>query len=271
MRKVVISFVCIGTLLSCGDSSKKESSEKAEKVLLAFNPEKGTEYNMQYSMMVHNDTTGDETKFTIDLLNTVTDNSEKGIDVTALFQNIEMKGKLKGIDVSLKAGDTASSIPEAQLVAAPVFAFQNHSVLFNFNKQFKKLGEKIVDADTIKALTGVESKAQFIAQFPNKEVGVNDTWESGIEIKIGEKKIEKAKFTVVEISETEIKLKVEGAIDGKGNKFGHEFTMKGDFTGEITVDKKTGWQNKSALHIHFILEMMGNKTPMTQEISYGLK
>lgn len=258
-------------LTGCSSEENNSGSEKKNKVLLKLSPEKGKEYLMLYTLNVHNDTTGDETTFTIELLNKVESVKESVITISSLYQNVSMIGNLKGKNVNLKAGDTTKSIPEASLMAAPVFAFHNYTVTFEYNNQFRKVGEKIENADTIKALTNVQSKAQFIAQYPEKEIGLNETWKSDIEMKFGDQKIKDANFTVKSISESEVIVEVEAEIMGKGDKFGYEFTMTGTLTGEVTIDRKTGWQNKAKVDIEFVLDMMGNKTPMRQEISYNLR
>jgi Family of unknown function (DUF6263) len=263
-------FLCLAILLTaCTSDNKTEGTPK--KVLLKLDPEKGKVYPMLYSLNVHNDTTGDETTFTIELLNKIENVSNDAVSISSVYENISMVGNLKGTDVKLMAGDTLKSIPEATLMAAPVFAFHKRKVNFEYTKEFRKTNEIIENADTIKALANVQSKAQFIAQYPKKEVGVNDSWESDIELKFGEKNAKNVLFTVRSISETEIVVDLKGKIDSKGEKFGHEFSMTGDFTGEITIDKKTGWQNKCALHIQFVLSIMGNQTPMKQEITYNLR
>lgn len=270
MVNKLISIMLI-SILFFGCTNATDETEKKDAILLRLNVKKDDVYKMQYTLFVHNDTTGDETKFSIDILNKIEDAKNDKIEVSSLFESISMHATLKGKEIDLTAGDTIKSDPEASLVAAPVFAFLKHNVVSSYSNTFKKLSEKIQDADTVKALVDVESKAQFIAQYPEKEIGINDSWESAISIKVGNQQIDKAVFVVKSISDKEVLLTVNGKIDGKGEKFGHEFTMKGDFTGEISVDKLTGWQNKSALHIQFVLEMMGNKTPMKQEITYSLK
>lgn len=265
-----IPFLFLSIVLT-GCSSETKSDKTEDRVLLKLNPEKGKVYPMLYSLNVHNETAGDETNFTIELLNRVDNVTNEKISISSIYENITMVGNLKGTDVKLIAGDTLKSIPEAILMAAPVFAFHKRKVNFEYNEQFRKTNEVIENADTVKALANVQSKAQFIAQYPKKELGVNDSWESDVELKFGEEKAKNVLFTVRSISATEVVVDLKGKIDSKGEKFGHEFSMNGSFTGEITIDKKTGWQNKCALHIQFVLEIMGNKTPMKQEITYNLK
>ncbi len=266
----LISFLFLTiVLVACSSETKSDKAEN--RVLLKLNPKKGKIYRMLYSLHVHNDTTGDETNFTIELSNQIDNVTNEKISISSIYENITMVGNLKGTAVKLIAGDTLKSIPEATLMAAPVFAFHKRKVNFEYTSEFRKTNEVIENADTVKALANVQSRAQFIAQYPKEELGVNDSWESDVELKFGEEKAKNVLFTVRSISATQVVVDLKGKIDSKGEKFGHEFSMNGSFTGEITIDKKTGWQNKCALHIQFILEIMGNKTPMKQEITYNLR
>jgi len=271
MKNSIILFTLASvSLIACSSENKLEEETSENKIMLRLKPETGKEYKMVYFLSIHNDSTGDETAFTIDVANKIQEvNAEKTV-VSTFFNSINMKGKLEGVDVDVNSGDTIKN-ERIQLVAGAVFAFHKQTVTSSYDQLFRKTTEKIENADTIKALIGAENKVQFIARFPEKEIGINQSWDSELEIKAGNKKIEKATFTVKEIKENEVVLDVKGDISGKGEKFGREFEINGKFTGEIIVDRKTGWQNSAELHIEFILDMDNKKTPMKQEISYKLK
>jgi len=258
-------------LFSCSTNENDSTTESNKKILLKLNPKKGKIYPMLYTFNIQNDTTDEQTTFTIELSNKIENNTGETVRVSTFYENITMVGKIKNTEVKLIAGDTLKSIPEATLVAAPVFALHKRKVNFEYTPNFKKTKEIIENADTIKALSNEQSKVQFIAQYPSKKVGVSDTWVSDINLKFGEKNAEKVLFTVKSISDSEVVVDLKGKIDSKGQKFGYEFSMIGDFTGEVTIDKKTGWQNKCAVHVQFLLSIMGNQTHMKQEITYNLR
>lgn len=262
------------TIFSChsGENTKSKEDPKTDKVQLRFQPIKDESYQMVYTFTVKNEKTGDEPTFDIDVVCTVRENTHSKIILETEYKEIAMHGKLKGTSINLRAGDSLSTtLPEANLVAAPVFTFLHRKVESHYDSQFRKTKEIIDGNDSLQSLDGNESKVQFIARYPEKAIGINDTWSDELEIKIGNKKIEKAVFKVSSMNEKEIQLEISGNIDGESEKFGKPFQVQGSFKGTATVDIKTGWQNQAKLNLTFTLTIDGNTIPMVQVIEFKLK
>ena len=267
----LIAIVSFSIFVACGESKKEDSATIDDGIQLVFQPENGSNKKMNFFISVVNDSTKEGTSFSIDVTNTVTNTVEDKISIETVYDNIFMKGFIGGKDVNTVAGDTAQADPMAGMVAAPVFAFYKKTVNFNYNKQFHKLNEKNSMSNDVAGMKDAESKAQFILVFPKNKIKEGDVWESALDIKIGNKAIDKAKIKAERISDNEVELSIEGKVNGNGEKFGHEFKIDGNFSGKVKVERATGWQTNADLEIHFILEIQGRKNVMTQFISYNQK
>lgn len=268
MKQGMVKQLLAGIILVCVWGCNGGNGDfRNNGVMLRFKPQKGLR-NMTYELCVVKGSTGDETTFTIDLANDVTASNTDDIRMVTTYKAITMTGNFDGRQVVLHAGDTNVNSQPA-LLAAPVFAYKGKQVKFTFDSRFNKLSEKILNPG--KDFEETESKVQFIGHYPFEAVKEGDTWESSLDIKVVNKKIEKAMFTVTKITSSEVHLSTEGALLGKGEKFGHQFTLEGEFTGEIIIDIETGWQKKVLLNMDFVLNASGNETPMKQMIKYEIK
>lgn len=269
MKKNKLILPLVVLLASCGgkELDVKETVKKDEGITLRFKPEKNKEIKLNYTVEVINDSTHDQTKFSIKLINTVDEVSKEKIKLNTTYSAITLNANIKGKDYSMDAGSPVTGLSqEAELVAAPVFVFLNKTVSFEFDDRFRKIKETIQNADSIPALKEAESKVQFILRYPENPIEKGDTWTDELEMKVGGEKIKSANFTVTEINEKFAKIKIEGQLDSKGERFGHEFKMKGEFNGEVEIDLASGWQKSVELELNFVLDILGNSTPMRQKI-----
>lgn len=267
-----ILFIALTTTIvlnSCGNK-EEASEEKRNKVQLVFNPEVGKEYNMIYTNLTTIDSMEDKTSFTVEMVNKVTDVKDGKIYIESYCKNVSLDAVINGQPVKIDARDTAGANTTGLLVGARYFVYYNQTTLFQYDKTGKKISESFKNADTVTSLQDAEARIKFLGRYTQNEVAVGDNWESELDIKVGDNKIDKAVFTVKEITDKEVVLDIKGYIDGKGNQFGKEFTMRGSFTGEMVVDRKTGWQNKTHLKLDYVREMADKKMSLKQEVSYRL-
>lgn len=267
---VIMAVSATMVLASCGGEEKKEDAKK-DGVVLTFNPEAGKTYEMVYTNKTTIDSVTDNTFFTVEMVNKVADVKNEKIYIESYCKNAKLDAIVEGKPVQVDASNTSGTDNNVLLVAGRYFVYYHQTALFEYDKQGRKLSEQFKNADTIPALQEAGARIQLLGRYTTNALNVGDNWETELEIKIGDKKIDNAVFTVKEINEKEVLLDIKGYIDGKGVQYGKDFTMRGSFTGEMTVDRKTGWQNNTAFHLQYVREMEGNKMTIHQEVTYKLK
>jgi hypothetical protein len=271
MKSIFLMILSMAFILSSCGSEEKKVDEKKAAVLLSFNPKVGKEYKMVYTNSTTIDSVADKTFFTVEIINKIIDVKNEKVYIESYYENAKIDAVINGMEQKIDAKDTTGANHDALLVAARYFVYYHQTALFEYDKQGRKVKEEFKNADTIPSLRGIDAKIQLLGRYSPNEINVGDNWETELEIKIGEKKIDKAIFTVKEINDKEVSLDIKGFIDGKGVQFGKDFTMRGSFTGEMIVDRQTGWQNKTAFHLQYVREMAGNKMTIRQEVTYNLK
>lgn len=271
MKNVIPALAAL-VFFGCAGDQKKEQDTTAEKAAqLVFRPDAGVSYTMVYELEVQNKTSGDRTNFMIDLVTEVKEADSEKIILLTHYKAITMNGHISGKDVQLDAATHVKDQSDASVVAAPVFAYLGKDFETTYDKEHYKIDEKQVRSANDSTVVAAESKVQFVGHYPTKKFKTGDTWKSEGPTKIGSNEVKDMQYTVTRISEAEVELSLSGIINTTGEKFGQEYKINGHVSGNMVVDRKSGWQKKTTLDIGFDLEMGDKKTPMLQKISFYLK
>ena len=259
MKKIQIGVAMLSVLLAaCGGGVKKEN----DKVKLAFQPGSGKAFKMVYEFSV--EATGDKPRYVIELSGTASKKDEGEVVLSTTNDKIYMDGSIGGKEVKFTAG-TSDSIPQdVAMAVAPVFSLLNKKFETTYDLHLNKLSEVMVREGGVDSTS---NKMQFFVRYPDSAVGVGESWEKEILLEPNGKKDFSAKYTLKEVKDGMATITVDGKLTGKGENFGHEFSLEGTVTGTVKVDIATGWPVDTDLSQDFTLDLGGKKS----QIKYHVK
>lgn len=269
-NSILVGGLCL-FLVSCSGGEKSEGAKKDEKTKLEFSHKVGATYRSVYEFDVNNKSSGDKTKFKIELSNSIESSDNEKTVMKVKYDKITLDATIKGINISLTAGEEDTSGSEAGIVAASVFGFLNKEYKVTYDKNMNRINEELMSDDLSMGESYKEGKVQSFVYFPSAEIKVGDSWEHDIELKGSSKMTAKTTYWVEAISEKEINLTLNGSITGKGESFGQEFTISGSLTGTLAVDRETGLPLLTEIQQNFTLSIMGNEVPMEYTIRQKLE
>jgi len=265
MRKVTIAL-CTVLLYACAGGEKKDEAKKDEKTKLEFSNKQGSSFKTIYEFDVNNKSSGDKTKFKIELTNTIESSDDEKTVVKVKYDKITLDATIKGVSVFLTAGEDDSTKSDAGIVAASVFGFLNKEYKITYDKNMNRTNEELIGDDLSMGESFKEGKVQSFVYFPSAEIKTGDTWEHDIDLKGSNKMTAKTTYSVKAIAEKEISLDLNGSITGKGESFGHEFSIAGSLTGTVVVDSETGFPVNTEIQQNFTLSIMDKEVPMEYTI-----
>jgi hypothetical protein len=267
--KKILPFFIVPTLFSCCGTPEKTTNA----IQLNFDPAVGEKHQMIYEMQVNNSATGDSPFFKIAATIQVGSKNDGHITLITHYDNISMSGKIHGKEISLNAIDLVGTkdTTDAAVVASPVFAYLGKSFETVYDGRHNKLDEHHVRIAGDSSVVAAESKIQFIGRYPDEALEVGEGWDSEGPIRVGSNEISKMHYSVSAITDSEVKIHIEGKIDSDGEKFGQEYKVRGKLMGNIFVNRKNGWQKKADLDLDFTLEMGDKKIPMKQHIGFTVE
>lgn len=260
-------FIALLFIFSCQSSSKEESSKT---VNLSFHPEKGTKREMSYEFKIESPSSKSELNFNIDFLFDVVSSTDNETDVKITYQNVTLKGHIDTLSFDIIAGQSDSSSP-AMIYAEPYFTCLNHEFLIKYSREMTKISEELLSQKDLKSLTPPVNKVQFFTALPNKEVKVGDKWQNSVELKSGKGMTVTATYEIVEIKENIAKINLLGDLDGSGEGFGHDYSMKGKVDGKLEVELSSGLTLRSEMVQDLILVLSEKETPMKFTIKQNIK
>ena len=270
MKKVFFYTVLASLLLMAGcNNSTDAPKENTDKIKLAFKPVPGKQVRMKYAFSVNQVASGELTAFELDITARGGTNENGDIVVDMTNDKIRMSGTIQGVAVSGSASGPDSLTGDAKLVALSVFTLEGNTYRSIYNSQLKKKSEVRMDKGAI--VDSSENKMQFLVVYPDKEIGIGETWQKELVIKAGNKMNCSATYTLKELHEDFAIITIDGKLYGSGEKFGNEFSMEGKITGTITVDITTGWPIITDAHQDFILKMGGKDIPMKYDIKCNIE
>ncbi|MFZ5552117.1 MAG: DUF6263 family protein [Bacteroidota bacterium] len=272
MKKLIFPLVVSIVMAGCGGGDKKdETQKKDEKTKLEFSHKAGAEYKSSYEFDVNNKSSGDRTKFRIELTHKIVSSDKDKTVMQVKYDKITLDATIKGISVSLTAGSEDTTGSDAGMVAASVFGFLNKEYEITYDGLMNKTGEKLIGDDQSMGESFKEGKVQSFVYFPSAEIKAGDTWEHDIDLKGSNKMTAKTTYNVKAVAEKEISLELNGTISGKGESFGHEFSITGSLSGSLTVDRETGLSLNTEINQNFTLSIMGNEVPMEYTIRQSMQ
>lgn len=235
MKIKLLFLIIISTLFfSCKKKQEiKENNEpkNTEKVLLRLNLKNGSEHFIAYEMQTNGDnvSVSEKVGLSIHVIDTINNNYVFRGTVAYMKIDSNVLGQKDFYDSSKKT--EKMSYEELQFhnefknaIGQPItFTFSNKGKIV---KPFEYEGD-------LKLEQAIELNNYQIV-FPEKEVGIGDTWESEYAIKLTGK-IAKKKYTIVSVMPDEVIVKVEMQIPGI-----KDLIKETKYTGEYTLDRKTG-------------------------------
>lgn len=263
-----ITSISVLLFSSCSSSEKAETDEK---IKLSFHPEKGLKKEMHYSMSVESPSLNATLNYHMDFALEVFETNDKETDLVFSFSEITLDGLVDTLKIDLKASDPDSVQSDALLYAQPYFSCLNQRFLVKYDRKMTRIGEELLTEKDPKNLTDPTNKAQFFTTLPDAEIEVGTKWESDVDLKAGKGMTVKAEFTVKKIEKDIVYIDFNGDLDGKGEGFGHDFSMKGKVTGTLEVDAQSGLTLKGEMIQDLIQVMSGKETPMKMIIRIDSK
>lgn len=141
------------------------------------------------------------------------------------------------------------------------------------------------DSATHEMMRKMFSKDQFnsmsgmmFSMYPKKPVKVGDTWTDQTNLNIAnmEMKVDN-KFTLIAVKNNLAEIGIDGTIKGAGEimqrSTGMKMDMSGTQKGTITIRMDNGYLHTGSYKIDIkgVMQMMGQKIPMTMKANYDLK
>lgn len=268
MRFVYFFFIFI-SLLGCQNSSE-EKTEEGMTFSLAFHPEKGTKKEMSYEYKIESPSSKSELNFKVDFLFDVVSVTDNETDVKISYQNVTLNGHIDTLKFDIVAGQSDSTSP-AMIYAEPYFTCLNHEFLVKYSREMSKISEELLSQKDLKSLTPPVNKVQFFTALPNKEIKIGDKWENSIELKSGKGMTVTAIYQLNGIEDHIAYISFSGDLDGSGEGFGHDYSMKGKLDGSLAVELSSGLTLHSEMVQDLILVLSEKETPMKFTIKQNIK
>lgn len=283
----IVGIITTTTIGSCKSSSKASTSK-----ILKFNLEKGKGYDYEIVWDMNSKISGQETKVSLDGLYSMNVSEDEGHikSISTSYKRIRMNMQVMGMTIDIDSdkpsldngGEGAEKNPLGMMnkvmsgmVGKPfiIKVDEEGKVLevTGFDKIISDMIDSLGTDEVKKQQVMVSMKDQFSDQtikdqfaqvftiFPNKEIKVGDTWEKSYNTggKMGAKYT--TTYKVKEIEGDHVSLTTDTKIGSNGD----EMKLKGDQTGNILVDSKTGLMINAEFDQDMEITTMGMKIHMT--------
>lgn len=270
MKRLLFLLIVISMVFNSCQSSN-ENTKVENEIHLKFHPEKGIKKEISYEFTIESPSQKAVLNFIIDGEMEVYSSEKNNTEIKLSYKEIQLNGFTDTInfDVAATRPDTAQA--EGMLYAEPYFICLNHVFLVKYDKKMNRLSEVLLTEKDSLSLKEPSNKIQFFTSLPDSLVKVGATWENQIELKSGKNQTVSAIFKLNKIEKNIAHISFEGDLDGNGEGFGHDFSMKGVVNGTLEVDIKTGLTLESAMTQDLILIMGEKETPMKFTIKQKLK
>ncbi len=280
----LIGFIAV--LQSCSSSKSIE---------LSFNPQAGSTY--QYVTTTDQTTSQEamgqkmESKNHMEMYATyaVANNKDNDRELTVTYDRIIMKQSAMGMEVSVDTDVTDTTTGSVQTKMFQNMKGQPFSIVLTKDgsikevKGFSSIMDKMMNAvgnessqevkQSMKALLGEDFIKSMFTQafkiFPDKKVGVNDTWKTKMEIKSLLGLALENSYTLKSFDDKKAVLDVQSTITTNGDMEMMGMKIKGDLKGKssgtIEVERNTGMVLNSNIKqtINGEMEVMNMKVPIS--------
>jgi len=266
-----LSLLLMGTIgiLSC--QSNENTAKENEEIRLGFQPEKNLKKEIIYEFTIESPSQKAELNYTINGELEIISTEENNIDVEFSYKEIKLVGFTDTIKFNVAATQPDSSQAEGMLYAEPYFICLNHIFLVKYDRKMNRLSEELLTKKDSMSLKEPTNKIQFFTSLPDSLVKVGSTWKNNIELKSGKNHTVSATYILNKIENGIAFIDFNGNLDGSGEGFGHDFSIKGKVFGKLEVEIKSGLTLKSEMVQDLSLEMSGKTTPMKFTTKQNLK
>ncbi len=164
--------------------------------------------------------------------------------VEQTIERIKMNQKVMGMDMVYDSDNPDMNNPMAAQMHQMFESFIGDSIIIVLDNYGNKLRTDFGGLETNQEfIRNVGSSNQFIV-FPQKTLKVGDSWEDEVEPLVETGIMTNVKYTLTNVESGLATIKFEGKVTtDKEKSAGME--MKGEQSGELTIDTKTGWLNTS--------------------------
>jgi hypothetical protein len=234
MKKIVILLLVVCSL-SCSSQ---------DSVLLRLNYEKGSEYLVQMDMIQDMGAMGMLMNMKMDMSMKVADYQEEvfstEMKITKLAMNMNQGGVEMSFDTDMKEEDLDMMGKQMKAQFTPMMAVVIHS-------KTNQLG-KVLSTETKPNYPGMDqiTNQSSNIEYPEKALIVGDSWTVINEVAEATMTIT---YEIKGIEPAVVLIGLTGVVSGGG---------KGDISGELTVDKKTGILLKTKMNTELLVQ--GQKT-----------
>ncbi len=244
-----------------------QQANAQKKIWLKYNLKKGEKFvshmnaNQDIDMQAQGQTISMNQIITSDISTVVSDVTPKEIKTTNMLNKMTMDQNMFGRELKYDSSDSSTFasgrgklIGDAlnKLIGKPYGITMDHLgniSSYNLSKLLKDNG---------KISGNIKSGSNYVI-FPDHKVKVGDSWEADIKpMKTDNMKIH-IKYTLKKLSGKKATIGLDGTITA--NKIaGQNIDMSGTWTGEVVVNRKTGWTTAS--HISQDIKMKEERNGM---------
>lgn len=276
----IVSQVALLAIITL--SCKQNSSN--EQVLLRFAPELGQAYsvsmeiNSQSKFMGMNNTTDMEMGFT--MLPQSEDDTQVTMQVNYTRIGFDMQSPISGM--SYDSEDTSEAVGLMGEMFKPVF---DKMLAGQLQMSFDRYGKVIAAAGMEELLEGVEGMGNIayqvnaagqmgiaMAVFPDKAVGIGDTWQTTVVNQESEPILMEATYKLGDIKNDVVVIELVGesslyqgdAVDPALAAIFSDVT--GEFTGTLIVDRKTGFTREATISQQMQMKLLYGGMPITVDV-----
>lgn len=272
-----LALTIVAALFITACSGGKSASDKVE---LRLRPEQGKTYAVAMEVNSESKVMGmtTNTVMNMEMSMTADEVSDEQSIMSTTYDRMAMNMETPMGSMQYDSDDTSGASGMMGEMMKPVF---DKLMDVNLTMTFNKFGEVVESAGMeglFEGMAGMENMGDQMnaadqmgaatAVFPEDAVGVGDSWEKEIVNTANAPMVMKATYTVEEITDSEVKLKLMGDIatyegEDAGAAAAQIDEVTGDFTGDLVVERATGWTKSANLTQNMQMKMTQQGMPLT--------
>lgn len=272
-----LAFTVVAALVITACSGGKSASDQVE---LRLRPEQGKTYAV--AMEVNSESKvmgmGTKTVMNMEMSMTADEVSDEEVIMSSTYDRMAMNMETPMGNMKYDSDDPEGASGMMGDMLKPVF---DKLLEANLKITFNELGEVVSSSGMeglFEGMAGMESMGDQMnaadqmgaatAVFPEEAVGVGDSWEKEIVNTTSAPMVMKAVYTVEDITADEVILKLTGDIstyegEDAGAAAAQIEEVTGDFTGDLVVERASGWTKSANLTQNMQMKMTQQGMPLT--------
>jgi len=272
-----LAFTVVAAFIITACSGGKSASDQVE---LRLRPEQGKTYAVAMEVNSESKVMGMNTKtvMNMEISMTADEVSDEEVIMSSTYDRMAMNMETPMGNMKYDSDDPEGASGMMGDMLKPVF---DKLLEANLKITFNELGEVVSSSGMeglFEGMAGMESMGDQMnaadqmgaatAVFPEEAVGVGDSWEKEIVNTTSAPMVMKAVYTVEDITADEVILKVTGDIstyegEDAGAAAAQIEEVTGDFTGDLVVDRASGWTKSANLTQNMQMKMTQQGMPLT--------